>query len=187
LTTRRIIELSRAGRGNFVSRRGKLTQIAWFIIEACIINSRLVPIPGVRAALLRMFGAKIGRNCRFLHPIRVKYPWNLEVGDDSWFGEDVWIYNQDHIRIGSNVCVSQGTFLTTGSHDAATNMDLRVAPIVIEDGAWISSRCIVQMGVVIGESAVITPSSVVHKSIEAGSVYGGNPCRFIKKRFGSSP
>ncbi len=183
MPTHRIIELARAGRGNFVSRRGKITQIAWFVIEACIINSRLMPLPGVRAALLRLFGAKIGSRCRFLHPIRVKFPWNLEIGDDSWFGEDVWIYNQDLIRIGSNVCISQGTFLTTGSHEVGTNMDLRVAPILIQDGAWISSNCVVQMGVTIGESSVVTPMSVVHKSIDGGGIYGGNPCRFIKPRF----
>jgi putative colanic acid biosynthesis acetyltransferase WcaF len=178
-----VIQLANAGRGNFVSRRGKLIQIAWFVIEACIINSRLMPLPGMRAALLRLFGAKIGRRCRFLHPIRVKYPWNLEVGDDSWFGEDVWIYNQELIRIGSNVCISQGTFLTSGSHQVSTNMDLRVAPILIEDGAWVSSKCVVQMGVTIGQSAVVTPLSVVSQSLDAGGIYGGNPCRFIKQRF----
>jgi putative colanic acid biosynthesis acetyltransferase WcaF len=179
----RIIELSRAGRGNFVSRRGKLIQIIWFVIEACVINNRLMPISCIRVALLRLFGAKIGKGCRFLHPIRVKYPWNLEVGDSSWFGVGAWIYNQEKISIGSNVCISQETLLTSGSHNAATNMDLRVAPIVIQDGVWVSSRCIVQMGVTIGESAVITPASVVHKSLEAGGIYGGNPCVFIKKRF----
>jgi putative colanic acid biosynthesis acetyltransferase WcaF len=62
-------------------------------------------------------------------------------------------------------------------------MDLRVAPIVVEDGAWISSKCVVQMGVTIGRSAVVTPLSVVHRSLDAEGVYGGNPCRFIRKRF----
>jgi putative colanic acid biosynthesis acetyltransferase WcaF len=95
----------------------------------------------------------------------------------------VWIYNQADIRIGSNVCISQETFLTAGSHEVSTNMDLKVSPIVIEDGVWISSKCVVQMGVTVGESAVVTPLSVVHKSLEAGGIYGGNPCVFIKKRF----
>lgn len=179
----RIIDLTLAGPGNYVSTRGKLTQLAWFVIEACIINNRLMPISAVRAGLLRLFGAKIGKHCRFLHAIRVKSPWNLEVGDNSWFGEDVWIYNQAMIRIGSNVCISQGTLLTAGSHDVDSNMDLCIAPIVIEDGAWITSKCVVQKGVTIGRSAVVTPLSVVHQSLEAEGVYGGNPCKFIRKRF----
>jgi putative colanic acid biosynthesis acetyltransferase WcaF len=39
------------------------------------------------------------------------------------------------------------------------------------------------MGVTVGRSAVVTPLSVVHRSLEAEGVYGGNPCRFIRKRF----
>jgi putative colanic acid biosynthesis acetyltransferase WcaF len=39
------------------------------------------------------------------------------------------------------------------------------------------------MGVTIGRSAVVTPLSVVHRSLDAEGVYGGNPCRFIRKRF----
>ncbi|MFM0169988.1 DapH/DapD/GlmU-related protein [Paraburkholderia sediminicola] len=181
----RVIDLSQAGKGNYQARRGALIELIWFVLEACVINNKLLPFSGVRVALLRLFGAKIGTGCRFVHPVRVKAPWNLEVGDNCWFGVDVWIYNQTLIRIGSNVCISQGTFLTAGSHDMSTTMDLHVAPILIEDGVWITSKCVVQMGVTIGRSAVVTPLSVVHRSLEAEGVYGGNPCRFIRKRFDS--
>jgi putative colanic acid biosynthesis acetyltransferase WcaF len=181
--TCRIIDLSRAGKGNYVAKRSFLIEAVWFLIEACIINNKLVPSSALRVALLRLFGARIGKGCRFVHPLRVKAPWNLEVGDHCWFGVDVWIYNQAPIRIGSHVCISQGTFLTAGSHDMSTTMDLRVAPIVIEDGVWITSKCIVQMGVTIGRSAIVTPLSVVHRSLAPEGVYGGNPCRFLRKRF----
>jgi putative colanic acid biosynthesis acetyltransferase WcaF len=181
--TGRVIDLSRAGKGNYVAKRGFLTQAAWFVIEACIINNKLVPSSALRVALMRLFGARIGTGCRFVHPLRVKAPWNLEVGDHCWFGVDVWIYNQAPVRIGSHVCISQRTFLTAGSHDMSTTMDLRVAPIVIEDGVWITSNCVVQMGVTIGRSAVVTPLSVVHRSLAPEGVYGGNPCRFLRPRF----
>jgi putative colanic acid biosynthesis acetyltransferase WcaF len=179
----KVIDLSRAGSGNYVSSKGPFIQFLWFVIEACIIDNRLMPVSSIRAGLLRLFGAKIGKNCRFLHAIRVKSPWNLEVGDNSWIGEDVWIYNQAFIRIGSHVCISQGTFLTAGSHDFDKAMDLNVAPIIIEDGAWITSKCVIQKGVTIGRSALVTPLSVVHRSLEPDGIYGGNPCRFIRKRF----
>ncbi|CAB3807554.1 putative colanic acid biosynthesis acetyltransferase [Paraburkholderia caffeinilytica] len=181
----RVIDLSLAGKGNYRAKRGALIELVWFVVEACVINNKLLPLSSVRVALLRLFGAKIGTGCRFVHPLRVKSPWNLEVGDNCWFGVDVWIYNQALIRIGSNVCISQGTFLSAGSHDMSTTMDLRVAPIVIEDGVWITSKCVVQMGVTIGRSAVVTPLSVVHRSLDPGGVYGGNPCRFIRNRFDS--
>ncbi|WP_042882695.1 colanic acid biosynthesis acetyltransferase [Cupriavidus necator] len=183
-----VIALDRAGKGNYVRRRGLLVEALWFLLEATIVNNKLVPSSALRVSLLRLFGARIGRGCRLMHPIRVKYPWNLEVGDACWFGVDVWLYNQAPIRIGSHVCISQGSFLTTGSHAVDTNMDLMVAPIVIEDGAWVTSRCIVQKGVTIGRSAVVTPMSVVHRSLAPEGIYGGNPCRFIRNRFdGTGP
>jgi len=179
----RIINLSRAGKGNYAKARSSFIEALWFVVEASVINNKLVPFSVLRVALLRLFGARIGSGCRFVHPVRVKAPWNLVVGDHCWFGVNAWIYNQAPIHIGSHVCISQGAFLTTGSHAMSTTMDLRVAPIVIEDGVWITANCVVQMGVTIGRSAVVTPLSVVHRSLEPEGVYGGNPCCFIRKRF----
>jgi putative colanic acid biosynthesis acetyltransferase WcaF len=180
-----VIDLSLAGKGNYVRGASRLKELVWFFVEALVINNKLLPMSGPRVALLRLFGAKIGSGCRMPHPLRVKYPWYLEVGNNCWFGVHAWIYNQAPIRIGHNVCISQEVFLTSGSHDVAENMDLMVAPIVIEDGVWVSSRSVVQKGVTIGRSSVVTPLSVVHRSLPAGGIYGGNPCRFIKRRFGS--
>src|ERR1700733_8762935 len=115
----KVIDLSLAGKGNYVARRGVLTEIVWFFLEAAVINNKFIPVSAVRVWLLRRFGARIGSGCRMPHPIRVKAPWNLEVGDNCWFGWNAWIYNQALIRIGSNVCISQEVFLTTGSHDLA--------------------------------------------------------------------
>lgn len=177
------INLSKAGKGNFQRGRGRLTEALWILIEWAVINNALLPVSGVRVFLLRLFGARIGRGVRCPHPFRVKFPWKLAVGDRCWIGDGVWLYNQAQLTIGADVCVSQHTFITTGSHEVATNMDLRVDPVVIEDGAWICARCIVQKGVVIGRNGVITPGSVVHKSTRENSIYGGNPVRYIRPRF----
>jgi len=179
----KVISLSLAGKGNFVSKRSKFIQILWHLIEIFIINNSLIVFSFPRIFFLRAFGAVIGENCLFLHPMRVKYPWNFKVGDNCWFGRDAWIYNQEKITIGSDVVISQGVFLTAGSHNVSTNMDLHVAPIIINDGVWISSYSVVQMGVNIGKSAVVTPLSVVSKSLEQMGIYGGTPGRFIKNRF----
>src|SRR5580658_87275 len=68
--TPRVIDLSLAGKGNYVRRVSRLTEAVWFVIEACVINNKLVPFSALRVTLLRWFGAKIGPNCRFVHPLR---------------------------------------------------------------------------------------------------------------------
>ncbi|NBX88415.1 MAG: hypothetical protein EBQ97_07870, partial [Bacteroidetes bacterium] len=63
-----------------------------------------------------------------------------EVGDNVWFGESVWIDNQTSVKISSNVCISQGSYLCTGNHDwSKVDFPIVVAPITVGDGVWIVS------------------------------------------------
>jgi putative colanic acid biosynthesis acetyltransferase WcaF len=177
------INLSKAGKGNYSSEKSFWIQAIWFIVEAAIIDNRIIANSTIRTFFLRLFGAKIGKGCVCPHAIRVKYPWKLTIGDRVWLGDGIWIYNQDKISIGSDVCISQRTFLTCGSHEYKSNMDLKVAPITIEDGVWISAMCVIQMGVTIGRDTLITPLSVVHRSLAGNGIYSGNPCKQIGTRF----
>jgi putative colanic acid biosynthesis acetyltransferase WcaF len=136
--------------------------------------------------MLRLFGARIGANVIMRPRLRVKFPWNLEVGDNCWIGEGVWIHNQDLVTVEDNVVVSQEAFITTGSHDIYESMDLVVKPVIIRQGAWVTTRCIVLQGVEIGQNAVLTPGSVANKSLPSGSIYGGNPAKFVRKRWHSA-
>ena len=183
----RVVPLARATKGNFVKKRSSIVQALWMIAEAIVLNNSLVPSSGIKVRLLRLFGAQIGTGCVCPHAFRVKYPWNLRIGDDCWIGDGVWLYNQGMIEIGSNVCISQRSFLSTGSHDWEGDMSLRIDPIIIEDGAWISSMCFVQKGVTGGRGSIVTPMSVVHKSIGPFSIVGGNPAKFIRWRASDAP
>ena len=55
--------------------------------------------------------------------------------------------------------------------------------IVIGNDVWIGRESIIMPGVKIGDGAIIAAYSVVTKDVEPYSVVGGNPARFIKKRF----
>ena len=156
------------------------------VAEAIFVRNPLQVSTRLRVAVLRAFGAKIGRGV-LMRDVHVKFPWNLEIGDRCWIGEKVWIHNQGQVTIGHDAVVSQETFITTGSHDIAETMDLIVKPVEIRDGAWVTSRCIIQMGVVIGKNTVVTPGSVVVKSLPSAKIYGGNPAAFIRDRWPEPP
>lgn len=55
--------------------------------------------------------------------------------------------------------------------------------IVIGNDVWVGRESIIMPGVKIGDGAIIAAYSVVTKDVEPYSVVGGNPARFIKKRF----
>lgn len=115
--------------------------------------------------------------------MRVKYPWLLEIGDDTWIGEDVWLDNLALIRIGSNVCISQGAYLCTGNHDwTDPAFGLMVRPITISDGAWIGAKAILGPGVQVAEGAVAAAGSVVTGDLAAYTIHAGNPAVPVKTR-----
>ena len=138
---------------------------------------------GLKTGLLRLFGAKIGKGVVIRSSCEVYYPWNLEIGDHCWVGYGTNLYNLVPIRLGNNVCVSQESFLCTGSHDATDPyMGLIVGEIEIRDGAWVCASCFVQPGVIIGEGSVIAPGSVVTADVPPMKICGGIPCKPMQDR-----
>jgi putative colanic acid biosynthesis acetyltransferase WcaF len=115
--------------------------------------------------------------------VRVKYPWRLRIGNNSWLGEDCWIDNLAHVHIGNNVCLSQGSYLCTGNHDwADPAFGLIVKPITLRDGSWVGARATICPGVELEENAVAAAGSLVTNSIPAGEIYAGNPAKFRRRR-----
>jgi virginiamycin A acetyltransferase len=54
---------------------------------------------------------------------------------------------------------------------------------IIGNDVWIGRECVIMPGVKVGDGSMIATRSVVTKDIEPYSIVGGNPTRFIKKRF----
>ena len=55
--------------------------------------------------------------------------------------------------------------------------------VTIGNDVWIGRNVIILSGVSIGNGAVIAAGSVVTKNVGDYEIWGGNPCKFIKKRF----
>jgi putative colanic acid biosynthesis acetyltransferase WcaF len=115
--------------------------------------------------------------------VKITFPWKLTMGDYVWLGEECWLLNLEKIVIGNNVCISQQAQLCTGSHNyKRPTFDLIVAPITVEDGAWLAASCWVGPGVTVGTHAVLTAGSVAAKSLEPWGIYRGNPALFLRQR-----
>lgn len=180
----RIISL-RAAPGERTSwGRPALIVYLWGIAELLFVTNPIQISSRLRVAVLRRFGADIGDGVIFRPRTRVRFPWKLRIGNDSWIGEGVWIHNQDHVTIGHDVVVSQDTFVTTGSHAHRRDMGLITRPVVIEDGAWVTARCVVLGGAHIGRSALVQPLSVVRGAIPDNSIAVGNPAVVTGTRHG---
>ena len=137
----------------------------------------------LRNIILRLFGAKIPLYSMIYSSCDIFAPWNLEVGKHSCIGPNTRIYNKDRIIIGDHCVISQNSYLCTASHDIYdVNHTLVTAPIIIKNRAWIASDAYINMGVTIGEGAVVGARAAVFKDVAPWTVVGGNPAKYIKDR-----
>lgn len=158
-------------------------RLCWMLVSALFFQHSLAVGSSWKCALLRLFGAKIGKSVVIKPRVIIKYPWNLTVGDYSWIGEGCWIDNLAEVTIAAHCCLSQGSMLLCGNHDySKASFDLRVGKIELEDGVWIGAGSLVGPGVKCGSHSVLVVHSVASNDLEAYGIYRGNPAVKIKER-----
>jgi putative colanic acid biosynthesis acetyltransferase WcaF len=113
----------------------------------------------------------------------IYFPWNLETGDETAIGEQVFIYNLGPVTLGSRVTISHRAHLCAGTHDhTKRDFPLLRPPIVIGSEAWICADAFVGPGVTIGEGAIVGACAVAIKDVKPRTVVVGNPARETKTR-----
>lgn len=133
--------------------------------------------------MLRAFGSDVGVGVVIKPRVRIKFPWKLRVGNYSWIGESVWIDNLARTSIGEHVCVSQGAYICTGSHDwSKESFDLITNEVTLGSHSWICAKCIVAPGTRIGEGAVIGLGSVARGEVAPWTVNSGIPIKEVGVR-----
>lgn len=175
-------DLSKFSNSWYKPGRSVIVLGMWYLVNATVFKTAF-PFYAPKRALLRLFGAKIGRGLIVKPHVSIKYPWKLETGDHVWIGEKVWIDNLALVKLGSNSCVSQGALLLCGNHNyKRPTFDLIVGEITLEEGAWAGARTVVCGGVIMGSHSLLTVNSVAAASLEPYWIYQGNPAQKVRPR-----
>ena len=107
----------------------------------------------------------------FLSPGVVMMPSYVNIG--AWVGAntmiDTWATVGSCAQIGADVHLSGGVGIGGVLEPA------QALPVIVEDGAFIGSRCILVEGVVVGERAVLAPNVSLTGSVPVIDVTGGEP------------
>ena len=177
------VDLSTFSNPTFSHGKSIVVRMLWMLVSRLIFNT-WVPYPSIlKAIILRLFGAKVGKGLVIRTHVRIKQPWRLTIGDHVWIGESVWIDNLVQVAIASNVCLSQGAFLLTGNHDyKSTSFDLITGEIHLESGVWIGAKALVGPGVRCMSHSVLAAGSTTFKDLEANKIYQGNPAEVKRER-----
>lgn len=134
-----------------------LPRVAWnFII---ISLARITPWLGVKNAMYRLLGMKVGRDVAFglMAMVDIFWPELIEVGDNS--------------IIGYNTVLLAHEFLIH---------EYRIGRVVIGRDVMIGANCTILPGVVIGDGAVVSAHSLVNRDVPPGAVVGGVPVRPLR-------
>lgn len=163
--------------------RQKVFRAIWMLVGKPVFRISFHNWYGFRAWLLRLFGAKIGRDVRLRPSVNIEVPWNLILHDGVTVGDYAILYSLGIIEIGERSIVSQYAHVCAGTHDYTNRrFPLIRDPIIIGADAWIGADAFVGPNVKIGRLSILGARSSAYKDLAPGMVYAGNPARPLKKR-----
>lgn len=90
---------------------------------------------------------------------------------------------EDNVLIGSGVKIWDTDFHSVDYtyRRYSEDPDVKSAPILIKEGAFIEACSIILKGVTIGRNSVIGAGAVVTKNVPDNEIWAGNPAKFVKK------
>lgn len=127
---------------------------------------------------------------------------NSSLGDFSYVGNATFVQFATigkFCSIGPNVRIAPGkhpTSMFVSTHPSTFNNQSNLVknyvkenkfknyePVEIGNDVWIGVNSVIVDGITIGNGAIVAANSVVVKNVGAYEIVGGNPAKFIKKRF----
>ena len=134
-------------------------------------HDRLPLKHGYRETGVRVVPPAVARYGAFLSPGVVMMPSYVNIG--AWVGPgtmvDTWATVGSCAQIGATVHLSGGVGI------GGVLEPVQAAPVIVEDGAFIGSRCVIVEGVRVGREAVIGTGVVLTASTPVIDVTGPDP------------
>ena len=142
----------------------------------------------IRVRIYRAAGLAIGPGTLLAGPIQFGMSGNpcrsLTIGARCFLNSPLFIDSAAPVVIGDGVSLGHHVVIITSGHCIGTPQfragPLQVAPVTIEDGAWVAAGVTLLPGVTIGRGAVVAAGAVVTKDVLPNTLVGGVPARLIR-------
>lgn len=119
-----------------------------------------------------LFKEKNGRinigNVFFNRNCSINIHSSIDIGDNTIFGENVKIYDHNHVHDDLNVPISKQGFISKG--------------VVIGCNCWIGSNVVILKGVNIGDNCIIGANCLIYHDIPENSIVKCKSELIIQKR-----
>ena len=128
-----------------------------------------------------LFGDNLGDGVTVLPPLKGVCFDRVKVGNNVMIMPDCLMMSRGGITIEDGAMIAANVQLISNNHDLHDHQLLVCKPVHIGRNAWIGAGATILPGVTVGENAVVAAGAVVTKDVEANTIVGGNPAKFIKK------
>ena len=159
-------------------------------ISVLLVVFRFAFLPPLRTLLLRLYGARVGRDCVIHGFTMINVDRGgfraLRIGDSGFIGDDVLIdlaapvVIEDHVTLATRSVVL--THLNVGyrDHPLQARFPSQVQGVTIRRGCFIGAGAIVLAGSEIGPEAFVAAGSLVNRRVAEGEVVGGVPIKTLQ-------
>ena len=111
----------------------------------------------------------------------------LRIGSGTYINRCTILDAFTELHIGRDVLIGPNCYLTDANHGTTDGFSVKsqpmcLAPVIVEDEAWIGAHVTVLPGVRVGKGAVIGAGAVVTRDVPAGAVAQGVPARVMHQR-----
>lgn len=133
----------------------------WKVAKNFLIiqTARYTPFLPMKNWLFRQFlGMKIGKETSFALMVMpdVMFPERIQVGDNTVIGYNTTILAHEYLI-----------------------EEYRLGDVLIGDRVMIGANSTILPGIKIGDGAIVSAATLVHKDVPAGAFVGGNPMKII--------
>ncbi len=132
--------------------------------------------------MTRLTGREFPEGAYMFPPFYTDCGKNIKLGKNVFINAGCQFQDQGGITIGDGSLIGPKTVIATLNHhkNPKKRANLIPKPVVIGKNVWIGANVTILPGVTIGDGAIIAAGAVVSKDVQANTIAGGVPARFIK-------
>src|SRR5271166_3326604 len=87
------VDLSGYRVAGFNRAAGPLKEALWLVARLLLFQLCPFSLSALKRAVLRAFGARIGKGVVIKPEVKITFPWKLALGDYVWLGEQCYLLN----------------------------------------------------------------------------------------------
>jgi maltose O-acetyltransferase len=172
-----------------VNRQGFFDNMADYIVAVAVHTLPHLPaFCRLKAVLMQMRGARVGRRVKVLGGVWIDRFSRLAIGDDVSLAYGVVMTGAGGIRIGSRSMVGYGAKILTVDHVVPPGRGsmrfsgAELKPVDIGEDVWIGAGAVVLPGATVGDGAIVGANAVVTRDVRCFAVVGGVPAVELRQR-----